>query len=214
MSQLQFVVGRQLTLALEGRAVETSAVKAVEVADAPAAFIAANFGVFPTTQIVFENDAIGRGAAEGAGLPRLQRKNVAEAVVAADHQVCCRSRGHNGLGPPTTGMGCCDSSRVYFGVYPRIGEALSGGQGLPGGRACRLRATAAPRRGESAAWFRQISSEVTPPVYVPPPRRTPPASVCNDARKSIAPPSVGRRENRRSARAGSSICVKQAASRS
>src|SRR5665213_1520083 len=129
MAQLHFVVGRQLALSLNGEAVEASAVQAVEVAQSPTAFIATDFRVFPTTEIVFEDDAIGRSAAERAGLLRLERENVAEAVVSANHQICCRACGHNGPGPPT-GMECGYSFRT-IGVYPRIGEVIGCGQGLP-----------------------------------------------------------------------------------
>jgi hypothetical protein len=70
MAQLQFVVGRQFSLSLDGDAIEPRTVEAVEVAESPTAFVTADFRVFPTTEVVFKNDAIGRRAAERAGLLR------------------------------------------------------------------------------------------------------------------------------------------------
>ena len=139
-AELHFVVGRQFAFALDGGAVESGAVEAVEVAEAPAAVGGADLGVFPTTEIVFEDDAVGGGPAEGAGLPRREREDVAEAVVPPDHEIGCRARGHGEDWSSDAPAGNARPGRRWLLLGLRLPQDRRGG--TPGAR--RDRAPAAP----------------------------------------------------------------------
>jgi hypothetical protein len=77
----------EFPLAVQGLVVDAGAVEAVEVADAPAAVAPGDLGVFPGTQVVFEDNAVGSGPAQGVRLAGRNGEDVAEAVFAADHEI-------------------------------------------------------------------------------------------------------------------------------
>src|SRR5207244_3630628 len=94
------VAGGQLDLAGEALVVDAGAVEAVEVADAPQAVGAEDLGVFAAAQLVLEDDAVGRGPAQGIAVGGGQGEHVAAAVVAPHHEesgtVCGHGRATRG----------------------------------------------------------------------------------------------------------------------
>jgi hypothetical protein len=87
VAELHLVAGRQLPFGFQGDAVDSGAVEALEVADAPFAFRHGDFGVFAAAQFILEDDAVGVGPAQREALSGLERKHVAVAIVAAHHEV-------------------------------------------------------------------------------------------------------------------------------
>jgi hypothetical protein len=88
---MDHVTGRQLPVRVEWLVIDARAVEAIEIADMPPAVTPGHLGVLARAQVVFQYDSIGRRATESVRLAGLERENVAEAVIAPDNEIGCRS---------------------------------------------------------------------------------------------------------------------------